>query len=514
MQGPTNGSGAPPRRPRVVPEAPPHDLTLEREALNSCLMFPELIDDKPVEPADFYSSTNGELYAVLCGMRAEGHAIDSVNLRSRLHDAGSLQRLGGDEYLLALTDNIPSRSVPFTQLRRLARVRRVQECAQALALGARANEEVAPLFERLMRARDDLDQVERPRDLPRLADFVEALTFDPRRMHTRLPALDAALRGGLPPGKMAVIVGAPGSCKTSLATWLLSEFELQGACAMYIASDENRSGIAIRLGQQHGLQREALESPMPAARARFAKDLRDHRPNLYIVDPLRDRLTLEEAERKLSATARAQGKLAVLIVDSLQTVQSAAPALDDTPHARLNAVINSCRAIADRGTIVIAISEMNRGGYRSTTGAQESSMLASGAGSSRIEYGADLQLSLAAVANEPGCVDVSVNKNRIGSDKPVFRIRINFARATFSEAELPPEPRSQCAEDRLALGKRRVLDVVRAHRALRSQRDVLAHADGNRTANADAFRDLMRTGELVLVDGVLRVAAAPPREGT
>ncbi len=501
-----------PSRPRVVPEAPPHDLSLEREAINSCMMFPDLLDARHVEPDDFYSATNAELYAVLSSMRAEGVPLDTVNLRTRLHSAGSLNRLGGDEYLLTLTDNIPTRSVPFTELRRLARVRRVQECAQALALGARGNQDVRPLFDRLLRARDDLDQVERPRELPSLADFVEALQFDPRRMLTRLGALDGALRGGLPPGKMVVVVGAPGSCKTSLATWLLSEFELQGACAMYVASDENRSGIVIRVGQQHGLAREALESPMPAARARFAKDLREHRPNLFIIDPLRDRLTLEEAERKLSATARAQGKIAVLIVDSLQTVQSAAPAQDDTPHARLNAVINSCRAIADRGTIVIAISEMNRGGYRSTTGAQESSMLASGAGSSRIEYGADLQLSLAAVATEPGCVDVSVNKNRIGSDKPTFRIRINFQRATFSEAELPPEPRVQNAEGRLAIAKRRVLDVVRAHRTLRSQREVLAHCDGTRCHNADAFHDLMRTGELQLVDGVLRVAA-PPTEG-
>lgn len=493
------------RPPRLVPEAPPHDLHLEREILGSCLLYPEIIDRAELSPADFYSDTNGEVFGVLAAMRKCGETIDSVNLRTRLHDAGSLGRLGGDEYLLGLTDRIPTKSVPTQQLRKLARVRHVTECAQALSLAARANEDCTALFDALERARRDLEAVSAPRELPSLADFVEGLTFDPRRMKSSLPTLDSALRGGLPPGKLVVLVGAPGSCKTSLAAWLFSEAELQGACAMYVASDENRTGIVIRVGQQHGLDREALESPMPAARARFARDLREHRPNLHIIDPLRDRLTLEEAERKLAASAAAQGKLAVLIVDSLQTVHSAAQGIDDSPHARLNAVINSCRAIADRGTIVIAISEMNRGGYRSASSVQENSMLASGAGSSRIEYGADLQMSLAAVAGEEaGLVDVSVNKNRIGSDKPAFRIRIDFARATFSEAAPPPEPaRHQPAASRLEQAKQRVRDAVRQNRGMRSQRDVLARCDGTRAHNADAFNDLLRTGELQLLAGQL-----------
>ena len=489
---------------RVVPEAPPHDLNLEREVLGSCLTYPEILDTSEVIPADFYSSANGEVFGVLCAMRKCGETIDTVNLRTRLHDSGALKRLGGDDYLMGLTDGIPTRTVPTQQLRKLARVRRVTECAQALSLAARANEDCRALFDALERARRDLESITAHRELPSLADFVEGLTFDPRRMHTRLPALDACLRGGLPPGKLVVLVGAPGSCKTSLAAWLLSECELQGACAMYVASDENRTGIVIRLGQQHGLEREALESPMPAARRRFAKDLRDHRPNLHIIDPLRDRLTLEEAERKLAASAEAQGKIAVLIVDSLQTVHSAAAAGEDSPHARLNAVINSCRAIADRGTIVIAISEMNRGGYRSTSGAQESSALASGAGSSRIEYGADLQMSLTAVAHENGVVDVSVNKNRIGSDKPTFRIKIDFARATFAETSPPPEPeRTQPAAAKLGAARARVRDCLLKHRGLRSQRDVLAHSEGSRSANADAYRDMVRTGLIQTVDGVL-----------
>lgn len=503
----TNGTGEPPRsRVRAVPEAPPHDLHLEREILNSCLHYPELLDGVRVAPADFYSAQNGELFATLLDMRAGGEVVDSLTLRTKLHDQNRLARLGGDEYLLSVTDTLPQRSVPFAQLRKLARKRDVHELAHALSVAARANEDTGPAFEALERARIELDAIGRSDELPSLAAIVESLTFDPRRVRATLPTLDAALRGGLAPGKMAVLVGAPGSCKTSLAAWLCSEAELQGACAMYIASDEHRDGIITRIGQQHGLDRDALESPMPAARQRLARDLREHRPNLHIIDPVRDRLPLEEAARKLAASADAQGKLAVLVVDSLQTVYSVAQPLDDSERGRLNAVINSCRTIADRGLIVIAISEMNRGGYRSLASAQENSPLASGAGSSRIEYGADLQLSLAAVAHEPGHVDVTVNKNRIGSDKPSFRMRIDFARATFAETAPPPvDPRPQTALGKLEQAKERVRNVVRRHRQLKSQRDVLAVCDGNRTTNADAFRAMVNEGELQVVDGSLRL---------
>lgn len=496
------------RGPRLVPDAPPHNLDLERHVLGSMLTFPDLLDAHAdsLGAGDFYSETHGEIYAVLTAMRTRGDAIDTVNLRTTLYESGALQRLGGDEYLLSLTDGEVSRAVPVNKLRRLSCLRHLEATARALAIAARTGEDTRALSRVLEEAQRALEAIDAPSALPSLADIVEGLAFDPRRIRTMLPTLDAALRGGLAPAKMVTIVGAPGACKTSLAAWLCSEAEMQGACAMYVAADEARPGIITRLGQQHGFDRDALESPMKTVRAQFANDLRTHRPNLHVIDPLRDRLTLEEAARKLEASARAQEKVAVLVVDSLQVVPSAAQATEEGERARLTAVIKSCRAIADRGVVVIAISEMNRGGYRSASSVADGNPLASGAGSSAIEYQADLQLSLSGVKDEPGVVAVSVNKNRIGSDKPELRIRLDFARATFSEAELPPEPSRGSAVDRLGLARRRVLDVVRAYRDLRSQRDVLAHCDGARSANADAYRDLLRTGELALVDGVLRVA--------
>jgi replicative DNA helicase len=509
-----NGGGSPPRGPRLVPEAPLHDLVIEQQILGACLLYPEIIEGCKVVEADFYSSQNGELFATLLRMRADGETIDTQSLRTRLVRTQSLARLGGDDYLYGLTDRVAGKSAPTLELRRMARIRDVQARAQQLAACALHGDALAVAFRALEHARTELDALESVRALPSLADVVEGLTFDARRVRTGLPSLDLALRGGISPGKLVVIVGAPGSCKTSLGTWMCSEAELQGACSMYVASDENRAGIVVRIGQQHGLSRDALESPMPAARKQLADDLRTHRPNLHIIDPLRDRLTLEEAARMLHASAEAQGKLAVLVVDSLQTVHSAAPISDDSERERLNAVVNSCRTIADRGVIVIAISEMNRGGYKSALSEQETSLLASGAGTSRIEYGADVQMSLTAVKGQDGHVDLEVNKSRLGGDKPRIRIAIDFARATFSETAAPPEPRLETASSRLDLARRRVLAAVRGNAHLRSQRDVLAHAEGKRLHNADGYRDLMRTGDLVLVDGVLRIAADSPTEAT
>jgi replicative DNA helicase len=44
----------------------------------------------------------------MLGLFAEGQPVDTVTLRERLVTTSKLQRAGGDEYLLALTDTIPT----------------------------------------------------------------------------------------------------------------------------------------------------------------------------------------------------------------------------------------------------------------------------------------------------------------------------------------------------------------------------------------------------------------------
>jgi replicative DNA helicase len=480
-------------------------VQLERQVLGGCLIRPELLEAAPLLESDFFAPAHARIWCALAWLKAERQEIDTVRLGLRLKDLGQLESVGGTEYLLELTNTIPPPTLPVERLRRFAILRRMQEVSATLAARIGSGSDPSAAFEALERMREELRVVDSPEGrFASLADIVEQMTFDGRRIRTGLDTLDAALRGGIPPGSFCVLVGAPGAAKTTFAVFEADSFNrFYDATCLYLAADEDRKGIVVRLGQIEGFPREGLESPHSTVRRAFAHKLRA-RPGLMVRDALEERVTLEEAAELLE---RAAGdRVRVLIVDSLQTVPCAAAALAENKRDQIEAVIEACKRIAKRGAIVIAISEMSRGGYRTGDRQSDTSALSSGKESGAIEYGAALVLGLHNVKGEKGVVDIEVAKNRIGSEKPDIRVRINFERASFIELSPPPEEQGKDkASERLELAKERVRETIRANRDLTSQREVLALCKGTREHNSDAFKLMVKRGEIVVLDGCFRL---------
>jgi replicative DNA helicase len=499
-----NGGG----RPRAVEDEPQHltDVPLEGTILGSIIIKPALIRGTKLSPSDFASSANEDIFRAMLAMHVEGEPIDTVRLERRLQDQGKLAKVGGGDYLLSLTNTIPPDNLPEERLRKLACKRRMADAAQMLHARLRAGEDVSLPTQQLERAREDLRLVEQPlARLPLLADLVHEMHFDGRRLRTGINTLDEAFRGGIPLKSFGVLVGAPGAAKTTIATSLLDRFQRDGAVAMYLAADEARDGIVVRLGQLDGFPREGLESPHDTVRRAFAAKLRA-RPDLLVVDPHEDRLTLEEAASMLQELAG--DRIRVIIVDSLQTIPCAAADAATDARDRMNTIIETCKRIAKRGAIVIAISEMSRGGYRTGDRATDTSALAAGKESGSIEYGANFVLGLRSARGEKGVIEVEVAKNRIGSEKPDLRLRIDFERASVHELDPPPPPEKQAelkTAARLELAKERIRAVLREHHNLGSRRDVVALAEGTTAHNLAAINLMVQEGEVVPLNGFLRL---------
>jgi len=115
------------------------DLPLEREALGSVLLRPELLQTTELAEGDFYSPSHARIWRELVYLGAEGEPINSLTLRARLLDVHQLAAVGGDDYLLGLTDTIPV-AVPVERLRRLARLRALKSAAQRLAAACDSGE--------------------------------------------------------------------------------------------------------------------------------------------------------------------------------------------------------------------------------------------------------------------------------------------------------------------------------------------------------------------------------------
>lgn len=484
------------------------DLALERDALAACILHGA--DPRKLCEADFYSGANGLVWRALCDLVELGRAMDTVQLRTRLSEQGMLARVGGDEYLLSLTDTVPPRDVP---VERLGELRCLRDLASASSLVAHKAQTGAPDLAAalllLERAEQQLAQHRAPKGpaVPDLADYVETMRFDGRRFPTGFDTLDEALGGGLPLGVVVTLVGAPGAAKTTLATWLGDTLERAGCAVAFVAADERRDGIVVRLGQLEGFARDGLESPHSTLRRALAVRLRA-RPRLCIVDPFRDGArTLEAAAEHLDA--RAGDAPRVLIVDSVQKVPCRAAEHTDTERARIGAVMQQLERIADTGTLVIAISEMSRAGYRTTERAQETTLSAA-AESRAIEYSSSLLVGVRAVQGEPGVVHLDVAKNRVRSGKPELRVRLDFETARFRELEAcvvqtPEEKADKRQAERMHAAKERVRATLRQHRTCTSRRDVLALVDGTAAHNLAALNRMLHDREVVLVDGCLRL---------
>lgn len=501
-------------RPRAVPDLPPHDLDAERLILGSCIWRDAQIPGLDLLPEELYSPANALVWAAMLELSASGLDVTTNALRTLLADRGELSVVGGHDYLLSLTDGVPLPVEPadVARIKRLATLRVIGDRAMELAVSTRLVESdahVTGVYQRLTEAQHQLSSLDRRAALPSLADVVEAMQFDGRRLQTALPTFDDLLRGGLPTRRLVTVLGAPGGGKTTLMTCLMDGFEQQGASCLYFASDESREGIAVRLGQLSGHGRQAMESPHDVERRRFAAKLRQ-RPHLVIVDPRRDRMTIEDAARRLALHAGT--RIPVLIVDSLQTALSASVDPDASEYERIETVTNVLEDIAlRRNMLVFGISEMSRAAYRSGGKGADTRALAGGKGAGRIEYASDLQISLTEVdPQKPGLVDVEVTKNRLTGKKPVFRIQIDDASASVREVEAPVRPSpveaaEQKARQQLEQAKQRIRQALRTHRDLKSQRDVLGVCMGARGHNATAFNQMLNAEEIVQVDGCLRL---------
>ena len=75
-------------------------ILLENQAMNI------VVETLYVE--DFYSEANAKIFEAMTELSRRGQPVDQVTLREVLVHSGKLGSVGGDEYLLSLSNTIPS----------------------------------------------------------------------------------------------------------------------------------------------------------------------------------------------------------------------------------------------------------------------------------------------------------------------------------------------------------------------------------------------------------------------
>lgn len=86
----------------------PHNTDAERLTLGSMLLNPDVIGDVDLSSLDFYHTKHAEIFQAICKTFKNHATVDAVLVRNTLDRTGKLEKVGGEDFLLDLTESIPT----------------------------------------------------------------------------------------------------------------------------------------------------------------------------------------------------------------------------------------------------------------------------------------------------------------------------------------------------------------------------------------------------------------------
>lgn len=120
---------------KLFDKLPPHSLEAEAAVLGSMILGAETAVPEVaqlLDESDFWKQAHATIYRAMLDVWNENPKVDMVRLNERLRDRGELELVGGLDYLVELSDSVPSAiQAPYYAriVRGKARLRRLIEAA-------------------------------------------------------------------------------------------------------------------------------------------------------------------------------------------------------------------------------------------------------------------------------------------------------------------------------------------------------------------------------------------------
>jgi replicative DNA helicase len=364
------------RRAPETGRVPPHSIDAERAVLGGILLDNAAMNTvlEMLGPDDFYSVGHQEMFKTMSELFARGEPLDTVTLRAGLVNRGKLAVAGGDEYLLSLTNTIPTVAnieAHARIVREKAVVRRlILACHETAARGYGDYGEIERFLDQAEKAIFDVAKERVRHPYEHIADvvvrtFEEIQTAAQRQeritgLTTGFDRIDM-MTAGMHPGDLIIVAGRPGMGKTSFALNVGVN-----ACAA------TRKGVAVfslEMPKEQLVKRMLCsEARIDASRMRTGRLSRDDwsplanaagvlsELPLYIDDT--PGLTLMELRAKARRLA-SELQLGLVIIDYLQLMRAGVKT--DSREQEISEISRSLKGLAkEMGIPVMALSQLNR----------------------------------------------------------------------------------------------------------------------------------------------------------
>ncbi|QQR90304.1 MAG: replicative DNA helicase [Myxococcales bacterium] len=364
-------------RSNISGRVPPHSVEAERSVLGGILLENSVMHTvvEHISGEDFYSEAHVQVFEAMASLFAKGQPVDTVTLREELVQNSKLQIVGGDEYLLALTNTIPALSNIEAHARIIhqkAVVRRLISASHEIAAGGYGDYGDYEAF--LDRAEKSIFQIAKERErnpTQHIAAVVKATFEDIDSaakkkesvigLPTGFDRLDF-LTAGFHPGDLVIVAGRPGMGKTAFALNLGVN-----AC---LARKKTVAVFSLEMASEQLVRRMLCsEARVDGSRLRTGQLLREDWPKLVAAAGMLSGLPIWVDDTPALTIMELRGKtrrlmsehdLGLIIVDYLQLMRSGAR--NDSREQEISEISRSLKALAKELRVpVIALSQLNRG---------------------------------------------------------------------------------------------------------------------------------------------------------
>ncbi len=356
---------------------PPHTLETEQAVLGGILLQNEAMNvvADALDAEDFYSDANGRIYQAIRDLFQRSAPIDTVTLREELIRTEQLKLIGGDEYLLSLSDTIPAVSnieAHAQIIREKSVVRKLISACHEVAARGYSNygelEEYLDAAERAVfsvakqRLRHPYEHIKQVvlrtfKQINEAAQREEYITGTPTGFN-RLDQMTA----GMHPGDLIIVAGRPGMGKTA--------FALNVAINACNHTKLPTAVFSLEMPKDQLVRRMLCsEARVDGSRLRTAKLARDDWPKLANAAGVLSELpvwiddTPSLAIMELRAKARrlrSEAGLGLIVVDYLQLMRSGFR--NESREQEISEISRFLKSLAKELEIpVIALSQLNRG---------------------------------------------------------------------------------------------------------------------------------------------------------
>ncbi|MGB0679061.1 MAG: replicative DNA helicase [Polyangiales bacterium] len=423
---------------------PPSAMEAEKSVLGGILLHNDAMNVvlEVLTTDDFYSEAHGKIFDAMISLTKRGQPVDLITLREELASSRELSGIGGDEYLLGLTDTLPTVDnieAHANLVREKALVRSlIAACHEVTARGYGDYGAVEEFLDSAERAIFDIAKSRLRHPYEHIKDVVLRTFRDINEAAQRQQTITGLPSGfdrldrrtaGMHPGDLIIVAGRPGMGKTAFALNIALNACVKAQIPVAVFSLEMPKEQLVR-------RMLCSEARVDGGRLRAGQLARDDWPklanaagvlselSLWIDDT--PALTIMELRAKVRRL-RADKGLGLIVVDYLQLMRSGTR--NDSREQEISEISRFLKALAKELAIpVIALSQLNRG-VESRGNKDKRPQLSDLRESGAIEQDADTILFIYRdevynkESNDKGIAEIIIGKQRSG---PTGTVRCRF----------------------------------------------------------------------------------------